>query len=86
MHGQTKYQTDTVMAAVQQEHTAFCAGPCCLINHLRQAFTKTPTLLQTDATGTGLQQCRCIVPKAVYSQKCSWGWANWSPETCTAEL
>ena len=40
----------------------------------------TPTLLPTGATvemeltfhlnrGTGRQQCRCIVPKAVYSQK-----------------
>jgi hypothetical protein len=37
--------------------------------------------------GTGRQQCRCIVPKAVYTvKKCSWGWANLSPETCRAEL
>ena len=37
--------------------------------------------------GTGRQQCRCIVPKAVYTvKKCSWGWANLSPETCWAEL
>ena len=36
---------------------------------------------------TGRQQCRCIVPKVVYTvKKCSWGWANLSPETCTAEL
>ena len=35
----------------------------------------------------GRQQCRCIVPKAVYTvKKCSWGWANLSPETCRAEL
>ena len=37
--------------------------------------------------GTGRQQCRCIVPKAVFTvKKCSWGWANLSPETCRAEL
>ena len=37
--------------------------------------------------GAGLQQCRCIVPKAVYTvNKCSWRWANLSPETCRAEL
>jgi hypothetical protein len=59
---------------------------------------KAPTLLPTSATvemeltfhlnrGTGRQQCRCIVPKAVYTvKKCSWGWANLSPETCRAEL
>ena len=36
--------------------------------------------------GTGRQQCRCIVPKAVYRVKtCSWGWVNLSPETCRAE-
>jgi hypothetical protein len=36
---------------------------------------------------TGRQQCRYIVPKAVYTvQNCSWGWANLSPETCRAEL
>ena len=36
---------------------------------------------------TGWQQCRCIVPKAVYTvKKCSWGWANLSPETCRAEI
>ena len=30
---------------------------------------------------------RCIVPKYVYTvEKCSWGWANLSPETCRAEL
>ena len=30
---------------------------------------------------------RCIIPKAVYTvKKCSWGWANLSPETCRAEL
>ena len=28
-----------------------------------------------------------IVPKHVYTlKKCSWGWANLSPETCTADL
>ena len=33
------------------------------------------------------QQCRCILPKAVYTdKKCSWGWANLSPETCKAVL
>ena len=33
------------------------------------------------------QQCRYIAPKAVYTiKKCSWGWANLSPETCRAEL
>ena len=27
--------------------------------------------------GSGRQQCRCIVPKAVYTvRNCSWGWAN----------
>ena len=37
--------------------------------------------------GTGRQECRCIVPKAVYTVlKYSWGWANLSPETCTADL
>jgi len=37
--------------------------------------------------GTSRQQCRCIVPKAVYTVKdCSWRWANLSPETCRAEL
>ena len=37
--------------------------------------------------GTGRQQCRCIVPKAVYTvKKFSWGWANLSPETCRADL
>ena len=31
----------------------------------------------------GRQQCRCIVPKAVYTvKKRSWGWANLPPETC----
>ena len=36
---------------------------------------------------TGRQQCRCIVPKAVYTvKKCSWGWANVPPETCRADL
>ena len=33
------------------------------------------------------QQCRCIVPEAVYTvKKCSWGWANLRPETCWADL
>ena len=37
--------------------------------------------------GTGRQYCQCIVPKAVYTvKKCSWGWANLSPETCRADL
>ena len=37
--------------------------------------------------GISRQQCRCIVPKAVYTvKKCSWGWANLWPETCRAEL
>ena len=36
---------------------------------------------------TGRQQRRCIVPKAVYIvKKCSWGWANLSPEICWADL
>ena len=36
---------------------------------------------------TDRQQCRCTVPKAVYTfKKCSWGWANLSSETCRAEL
>ena len=36
---------------------------------------------------TGRQQCRCIVQKAVYTaKKCSWEWANLSPETCNADL
>ena len=36
---------------------------------------------------TDRQQCRCIVPKAVCTvKKCSWGWANLSPETCRTEL
>jgi len=31
--------------------------------------------------GTGRQQCRCIVSKAVCRvKKCSWGWANLSPK------
>ena len=39
------------------------------------------------AADTVRQQCRCIVPKPVYTvKKCSWGWANLSPETCRAEL
>ena len=30
---------------------------------------------------------QCILPKAVYSvKKCSWGWANLSPEICWADL
>jgi hypothetical protein len=38
-------------------------------------------------SGTGRQQCRCIVAKAVYTvKKCSWGWANLSPEICRAEM
>ena len=57
-----------------------------------------PTLLPIGATveterqfhlnrGTGRQQCRCIVPKAVYRvKKCSLGWANLLPEICRAEL
>ena len=53
-----------------------------------------PTLLPTGATvemeltrGPIRQQCRCIVPKAVYAvKKCSWGWANLSPETCRADF
>ena len=37
--------------------------------------------------GTGRQQCRCIVKKAVSTvKKSSWGWANLSPETRRAEL
>ena len=37
--------------------------------------------------GTGRQQCRCIVPKAVYRVKRrSWEWAYLSPETCRADL
>jgi hypothetical protein len=37
--------------------------------------------------GTGRQQYRCLIPKAVYTvKKCSWGWANLSPEKCRAEL
>ena len=37
--------------------------------------------------GTGRQQYRCIVPKAVYTvKKCSWGWANLLPETCRADF
>ena len=36
---------------------------------------------------TGRQQCRYIVPEAVYTvKKCSWGWANLSSETCRSEL
>ena len=36
---------------------------------------------------TGRQQCRCIVTKAVCTvKKCSWGWANLSPETCRADF
>ena len=36
---------------------------------------------------TGRQQCRCIVPKDVYTvKKCSWGWASLSPEICRADL
>jgi len=37
--------------------------------------------------GTGWQQCRSIVPTVVYTvKKCSWEWANLSPETCRTEL
>ena len=57
-----------------------------------------PTLLPTGAMvemelkvhldrGTSRQYCRCIVAKAVYTfKKCSWGWANLSPETFRADL
>ena len=56
-----------------------------------------PTLLPIGATvemeltfrpnrGTSQQQCRYIVPKAVYTvKKCSLGWENLSPEL-SAEL
>ena len=44
-------------------------------------------LVQCTDTAADRQQCRCIVPKAVYTvKKCSWGWANLSLETCRAEL
>ena len=47
----------------------------------------TDTVADRSHRGTGRQQCRCIVPKAVYTvKKCSWGWASVSPETCRAEL
>ena len=37
--------------------------------------------------GTCRQQCRCTVPKVANTvKKCSWWWANLSPETCRAEL
>ena len=37
--------------------------------------------------GTGRQQCRCIVPKTVYTvKKSSLEWANFSSEKCRAEL
>ena len=37
--------------------------------------------------GTGRQQRRCNVPKAVHTVKnCSGGWANLSSETCCADL
>jgi hypothetical protein len=37
--------------------------------------------------GTGRQQRRCILPKAVHTVKnYSWGWANLSPGTCRADL
>ena len=37
--------------------------------------------------GTDRQQNRQHCTKScVYSQKCSWGWANLSPETCRADL
>ena len=57
-----------------------------------------PTLLPTGVTvemerqfhlnrGAGQQQCRCIVPNAIYKVKnCSWWWANLSPETCRVDL
>ena len=44
-------------------------------------------LVQCTDTAADRQQCRCIVPKAVYTvKKSSWGWANLSPETRRAEL
>ena len=44
-------------------------------------------VLPTGASGTCRQQCRCIIPKAVYTiKKCSWGWTNLSSETCRADL
>ena len=47
----------------------------------------TDTAVDRYHGGTGRQQCRCIVPKAVYTvKKCSWGWKNLSPETCRADL
>ena len=43
--------------------------------------------IQLVVQWTGRQQCRCIVPKAVYTvKKGSWGWANLSSEICRAEL
>jgi len=50
------------------------------------------TWLYTDAAvweygGTGRQQCQSIVPIAIYTvKKCSWEWANLSPETWWADL
>ena len=48
---------------------------------------RTDTAADRFHDDTGRQQCRCVVPKAVYTvKKCSWGWANLSPETCRANL
>ena len=43
-------------------------------------------LVQCTDTAAGGQQCRCTVPKAVYTVKCSLGLANLSPEARRAEL
>ena len=70
----------------------------CLLIFLNQPYTFRGTnssilrstfwlCIQLLVQCTGRQQCRCIVPKAVYTvKKCSWGWANLSPETCRADL
>ena len=53
----------------------------------RNCCRSLPRLRWNLNRGNDRQQCRFIVPKAVYTVKtCSWGWANMPPETCWADL
>ena len=50
--------------------------------------------LLVQCTDTAADRCHTVAPvvsvrcpkSCIYSQKCSWGWANLSPETCRADL
>jgi hypothetical protein len=62
--------------------TMFCA-PVLIQWTVNQYFAYPPPNQFHLHRGT----CRCIVPRAVYTvKKCSWGWANLSPETCRSDL